>query len=150
MIRVGSSWGAKGGALRTTLSGAATVADVRAWEEGLRREPGALPPGTRFRLLYDLDGFAPTDMEVHEAMRAVVPGVPAAHGMRPAVLDLFDPPPEVPVTAANGADRPARPAVLHGRRGRRAVARGTAVGAGGLGMTARRDDTTGGPRPDGG
>lgn len=41
-------------------------------------------------------------MEAHKAMRSVVPELLAAHGMRPAVLDLFDPPPEVPVTAANG------------------------------------------------
>jgi hypothetical protein len=35
-------------------------------------------------------------------MRGVVPALLAAHGLRPAVLDLFDDPPEPPLATARG------------------------------------------------
>ena len=102
MVRVGSTWDGAAAVVRTELGGRVTTADVMAWAEGLSRVLAALPPGTRFGLLYDLTGFAPADAGAHKAMREVVPRALAGRGMRPAVLDLFDPPPEVPVTAADG------------------------------------------------
>lgn len=98
MVTVESTWDESAGVLRTTLSGDASVTDVGEWERGLRQVLSTLPPGTRFKLLYDLRGFRPGDLSAHRAMREVVPGVLAAHGMRPAVADLFDPPPAVTVS----------------------------------------------------
>lgn len=98
MVFVESTWDESAGVLRTTLSGDASVSDVGEWERGLRQVLSALPPGTRFKLLHDLRGFRPSDLSAHRAMREVVPGVLAAHGMRPAVAELFHPPPAVTVS----------------------------------------------------
>ena len=102
MMRVENTWDPAAAVVRTVLSGQVTTDDVRAWADGLHALLAALPAGTRFKLLYDLGGFAPADLDAHKAMREVVPRALAAHGMRPAVADLFDPRPTVPVTARRG------------------------------------------------
>ena len=97
-----SAWDAATGTLRTELRGAVTLADVAAWQEGLHREVGRIPANRGFKLLLDLRGFEPVDLDAHKAMRNVVPELLASHGMRPAFLDLFEGPPDVPITTTNG------------------------------------------------
>jgi len=102
VVRTTSTWDPATGLLRTTLQGPVTTDDVRAWRDGLHRAAAAVPDGGRFQLLLDLSGFAPADLDAHRAMRTVVPELLAAHGLRPAFLDLFDEQPEVPVTLTRG------------------------------------------------
>jgi hypothetical protein len=97
---VGTTYNAGQSLLESRLSGRVSVDDVRAWQRDLERQVAALPAGTRFKFLSDLGGFDPVDIAAHKAMREVVPRLLAAHGMWPALIDLFDPIPAVPVTSA--------------------------------------------------
>jgi hypothetical protein len=94
---VGTTYNTGQSLLESRLSGRVTVADVLAWQGGLEREVAGLPAGARFKFLSDSSGFDPVDIAAHKAMREVVPRLLAAHGMRPAVIDLFDPVPALPV-----------------------------------------------------
>lgn len=76
--------------LQTELKGPVTARDVQLWEKELQRELDLVPDGRMFRLLLDLHGFEPVDMEAHKAMRLVIPTILMNHGMRPAFADLFD------------------------------------------------------------
>lgn len=100
--RTGSVWDAASDTLRTELHGPVTVADVEAWRDGLRRQEARIPANGSFKLLLDLRGFEPTELEAHKAMRNVVPELLLRHGMRPAFLGLFDDAPAVTVTTENG------------------------------------------------
>ena len=102
VMPIGSTWDAGRRVLETRLAGEVTHDDVRIWKEGLDREVARLVDGTRFKLLFDLRGFEAVDVEVHKAMREVVPRLLAAHGLRPAFIDLFDDGPELAVTSARG------------------------------------------------
>jgi hypothetical protein len=104
MTPVGSTWDAGRCVLETRLPGPVTLEDVSAWKDGLAHEVSCVPDGTRFKLLVDLRGFDPGSVEVHKAMREVVPRLLAAHGMRPAFIDLFDDRPEVAVTTTRGIE----------------------------------------------
>ena len=95
---VGTTYNAGQSLLETRLSGRVSLDDVLAWQGGLEREIAGLPAGARFKFLADLSGFDPADIAAHKAMREVVPRLLAAHGMRPAVIDLFDPVPALAVT----------------------------------------------------
>lgn len=98
MIDVSSMWNAASALLITSLTGPVTVRDVQAWRLGLHAVEDKLPEGVAFRLLLNLHGFAPADLDAHREMRTVVPLLLARHGMRPAFLDLFDERPELPIT----------------------------------------------------
>ncbi len=82
----GSTWDAGQRVLETRLSGDAGVAEVERWRAGLAAELARLSDGMEFKLLSDVNGFEPSDMAAHRAMRTVVPELLAAHGMRPALL----------------------------------------------------------------
>lgn len=85
MVRGANTWDPAAAAIRPVLSGPMTTDDARAWADGFRVLPAALPTGTPFKLLYDMGGFAPADLAARKATREVVPRAIAAHGMRPAV-----------------------------------------------------------------
>ena len=102
MARATSTWNSTTLILETELTGDVTHADVMLWREGLERTLAALPSGQPFKLLYNLHGYEPADLDAHKAMRTVIPELLAAHGMRPAVADLFDERPEVHVTVTGG------------------------------------------------
>ena len=64
--------------LTTRLTGVVTTEDVQRWKESLERDAAAIPDGGTFKLLLDLCGYEPADIEAHKAMRAVIPlGQPA-------------------------------------------------------------------------
>lgn len=102
VIPIGSTWDAGRRVLETRLSGVVQADDVQRWKEGLVREMSRLAEGARFKLLLDLRGFEPADLDVHKAMREVVPRLLAAHGMRPAFIDLFDERPELAINTSRG------------------------------------------------
>lgn len=102
MKRLESHWNPLTATLRTELRGAVSVDDVDVWQAALRRAVADLPPGTRFRLLFDLRGYEPGTLDAHRAMRGVVPEILASHGMRPAVVDLFDDAAEPAVVQTRG------------------------------------------------
>jgi hypothetical protein len=104
MTPIGSTWDAGRRVLETRLTGSATYDDVAAWSDGLARELVSIGDGTRFKLLFDLRGFDPPDVEVHKAMREVVPRLLARHGLRPALIDLFDDGPELAITRERGVE----------------------------------------------
>lgn len=102
LVPIGSTFDPYRSVLETRLSGKVTVEDVERWKAGLAAEIRRIPDGARFRLLSDLRGFEPVDLDAHRAMREVVPRLLAAHGLRPAVTDLFDDEPELPITTTRG------------------------------------------------
>lgn len=75
--------------LTTRLTGAVTTDDVQRWKESLERDVATIPDGGTFKLLLDLRGYEPADLEAHKAMRVVIPRFLADYGLRPALLDLF-------------------------------------------------------------
>lgn len=101
-IDVQSHWDPSASLLTSRLSGPVTLDDVQRWKRGLTEAVAAIPAQQSFKLFYDLDGYQPVDVAVHKAMRDVIPLLLARHGMRPAVIDLFDERPEVPVTITDG------------------------------------------------
>jgi hypothetical protein len=109
----GTTWNAGARLLETRLSGKVTVDDVGAWQSELAREALRVPSGARFKLLSDLRGFDPADIAAHRAMREVIPRLLAAHGLRPAVMDLFEPVPELAIAPEPGARCVAHASVHH-------------------------------------
>jgi hypothetical protein len=101
---VTTTWDPATHTLRSALGGTATVADVDRWRQGLERALAEVPDNSTFKLLFDLRGYEPADLEAHRAMRGVVPELLAGHGLRPAVLDLFDDRPDVPLSTARGVE----------------------------------------------
>lgn len=99
---IDSTWDAAARIIRTNLTGTVTVAQVVAWREGLSDVVAQLADGSTFRLLVNLVHFDPVDIAAHKAMRSVVPLLLARHGMRPALLDLFDDEEQLAVTALRG------------------------------------------------
>lgn len=85
-----STWDAARGLLIARLSGAATVADVRGWRASLERALARIEPGGSFGLISDLSGYALAEIGAHKHMREVIPRALAAHGLRTALLDLFE------------------------------------------------------------
>jgi hypothetical protein len=102
MTNTRSEWDPVTGILRTNLTGPVTIDDVAAFREGLYRELAEIPDGGTFRLLLNLHGFEPVNLEAHKAMRTIVPEILARHGLRPAFIDLFDERPEVEITVSRG------------------------------------------------
>ncbi|HYX37028.1 MAG TPA: hypothetical protein VE954_28335 [Oligoflexus sp.] len=84
--------------LQTELKGSVTREDVLLWKKNLHAALERIPDGRAFRLLLDLKGFEPVDIEAHKAMRLVIPHILLSHGMRPAYADLFDDPGKLSVT----------------------------------------------------
>jgi hypothetical protein len=76
--------------LQTELKGPVTREVVELWKRNLQAELDRIPDGRLFRLLLDLNGYEPVDMEAHKAMRLVIPDILLHHGMRPAYADLYD------------------------------------------------------------
>jgi hypothetical protein len=79
------------------LRGPVDLGAARAWRHGLHAAITGLPPGSVVRLLVDQTGYRPAGLKVHRQVRTVVPEVLAAHGLFPALADLF---PGVEVTVA--------------------------------------------------
>ncbi|WP_415910539.1 hypothetical protein [Oleiharenicola sp. Vm1] len=75
--------------VRSRLTGTVAAADVARWAAALHAAVAALPDGTSFRLLLDLHGYEPADLDAHKAMRDVVPALLCVCGLRPAFADLF-------------------------------------------------------------
>ncbi len=94
-----SAWHDERKLLVTELNGTVSEANVAAWKAGLAVAVAAIPPRTRFKLIMDLSGYEPATIGAHKAMREIIPRLLAAHGMRPAYIDLFDEKPEVAVTS---------------------------------------------------
>ncbi len=85
--------------LETGLLGTVQSDDVAAWVDQLSSSLDALPEGSTFTMLFDLSTYEPGSLEAHKAMRTVIPDALARHGMRPAYIDLFDPPPHMDVAS---------------------------------------------------
>lgn len=98
-VDVSTHWDPVTATVRTNLTGSVSVEDVQQWRVQLHATMETLPEGTTFRLLLNLRDFEPVDIEAHKAMRTVIPLLLAAHGMRPAYIDLFDERPELSVTS---------------------------------------------------
>ncbi len=84
--------------LQTELKGQVTREDVERWKRDLYAELERIPSGRQFRLLLDLDGYEPFDLQAHQAMRLVIPTLLLHHGMRPAFADLFEETGEIPIS----------------------------------------------------
>lgn len=102
MIQTTSTYDERIGLLRTSLKGPVTLDDVHMWIAELHRELARIPQNASFRLLLDLHGFEPVNVEAHKAMRLVIPNVLASHGLRPAFIDLFDERPEMKIITTRG------------------------------------------------
>ena len=57
----------------TELKGPVDVAAIEAWELSLRGTLDQLPDNTAFKILVDLVGLAPVDVETHKRYRSIVP-----------------------------------------------------------------------------
>ena len=84
------------------LHGTVAAADVERWRRDLEAQVAAVPDGGGFKLLVDLTGYEPVDLDAHKAMRTIVPELLARHGMRPAVVDLFAEASDPEVTTVRG------------------------------------------------
>lgn len=83
-------WDAADGVLISRLSGAFSAADVERWKAELGAALAAISDGRSFRLLSDLSGYEPADLEAHKAMRTVVPLLLAEHGFRTGLVDMVE------------------------------------------------------------
>jgi hypothetical protein len=75
--------------LVSELGGDIDVETARAWRRQLRFDVVRHPPGSVIRLLVDQTGYRPTSLTAHRVVRKVVPELLAAHGLSPALADLF-------------------------------------------------------------
>ncbi|MEN9934173.1 MAG: hypothetical protein RLZZ387_752 [Chloroflexota bacterium] len=66
-------WDAADGVLIARLSGAVSVVDVERWKAELGATLARIPDGTTFRLLSDLFGYEPADLEAHKLKRCTLP-----------------------------------------------------------------------------
>ena len=81
-------WDAADRVLILHLTGTVSVADVERWKAELEAAVKRIPEGTAFRLLSDLSGYEPADLEAHKAMRTVIPLLLAEHGFRTGLVDV--------------------------------------------------------------
>lgn len=81
-------WDAADGVLVSHLSGTVGAADVERWKATLEAAVARIPDGAAFRLLSDLSGYAPADLEAHKAMRTVIPLLLTKHGFRTGLVDM--------------------------------------------------------------
>jgi len=73
----------------TTLSGRITVERARTWRFALHAMVSDTPSDSAIRLLVDQTGYHPASLAAHRLVRTVVPDLLAAHGLAPALADLF-------------------------------------------------------------
>lgn len=97
-----TTWNAKTRILNTQLKGRVSEKDAAAWELSLDHALKLIPANTEFKILLDLEGFEPENIQAHKAMRNIIPFILARHGLRPAFVDLFDEKPELPIKITNG------------------------------------------------
>lgn len=86
----------------TELKGPVDVAAIEAWELSLRGTLDQLPDNTAFKILVDLVGLAPVDVETHKRYRSIVPLALAKHGWRIGYLDMFEEANHLPLTTERG------------------------------------------------
>jgi hypothetical protein len=86
---VGSRYDKDTHVLYAEMKGTVSVEDVAEWRKGLDREMNRIPDKARFKLLVDMDGYEPDSVQVHTAMRDIVPQLLASCGLRPAHIDLL-------------------------------------------------------------
>ena len=81
-------WDAADGVLVSHLSATVGAAEVEHWKAELGVAVAAIPNGNTFRLLSDLPGYEPADLEAHKAMRTVIPRLLTEHGFRTGLVDM--------------------------------------------------------------
>ncbi|WP_413292360.1 hypothetical protein ACLSU7_13215 [Bdellovibrio sp. HCB185ZH] len=97
-----SRWDQSGKILFTALKGSVDESDISVWKNTLSTAVSLIPENTEFKVLLDLNGFEPSSLSAHKAMRNVIPELLASHGLRPAFIDLFDEKPEMTITCEEG------------------------------------------------
>lgn len=97
-----TTWDSQTGILTTTFQGQVSSQDAAEWAHGLQKAIDGLADNSQFKLLLDLYGFEPENIEAHKAMRNIIPETLARHGLRPAFIDLFDEKPELPISRTRG------------------------------------------------
>ena len=97
-----TQWFPEESLLVTELKGPLAVADIEAWERSLHSVLSQLPDNTSFKILVDLVGLAPVDVETHKRYRSIVPLALAKNGWRIGYLDLFEEANDLVLTAERG------------------------------------------------
>ena len=88
--------------LASHVSGILTLAEVAAWREALHRTIARSADRGAFRALMNIHGYEVADQErtVHAAMRTVIPGFLAEHGLVSGFWGLYEATPPAPTSTA--------------------------------------------------
>ncbi|MEO3679032.1 hypothetical protein [Rheinheimera fenheensis] len=85
-----TAWHPETNILDTRLSGTVDTEFVRHWANGFVRCFNSAAVVGNFKLLLDLTGYEPIDIDAHKQMREVIPAFLLKHGMVPAFIKLFE------------------------------------------------------------
>ncbi len=89
-IIFGTQWFPEEKTIDTRISGDVSVQDIEQWEESLHFALGQIETGAEFRIMVDLFGYSPVNIEAHKRFRAVIPLTLSQYGWKVGYVDLFE------------------------------------------------------------
>jgi hypothetical protein len=97
-----TTWDENTKIVTTQYKGPVTAKDAVKWTKSLWDVLNQLPSNSTFKLLVDLHGFEPDNLEAHKVSKHIIPDVLTKHNLRSAYLDLFDQRPEATISSTRG------------------------------------------------
>lgn len=80
------------GIVYTEISGEAKTKDIKAWQTGIEDVLGSIENNTAFKMLINLQGFKPANLEVQKCFRMVLPQALAKHNWQLGYAELLGDP----------------------------------------------------------
>jgi len=85
-----TTWIAEESLVITEIKGPVSSTDIAEWTESLHSVLNAIPENTTFKIMVDMFGIAPQDVEIHKRFRNVIPLALAKHGWKVGYLNMFE------------------------------------------------------------
>ena len=86
----GTDWFSEEKTIDTRVCGPVSFDDIEQWEQSLQFALQQIENGGVFKIVVDLCGFSPIDMETHKRFRQVIPVTLTQYGWKVGYIDLFE------------------------------------------------------------
>ncbi|MCG2612969.1 hypothetical protein LZZ85_01715 [Terrimonas sp. NA20] len=86
----GTNWFSEEKTIDTRVCGKVTFRDIELWEESLHLALQQIESGGVFRIMVDLFGFSPNNIETHKRFRSIIPVTLSQYGWKVGYVDLFN------------------------------------------------------------
>lgn len=88
--KIESSWAPDRRLMVTQISGEINVADVKRWRESLQYALDQIPNNTPFKILVNMYGSCPVDINAHIQLNTTVPQLLSQYGWKVGSIDMFE------------------------------------------------------------